>query len=374
MEIQYHRNLKSSYMVVIEESEMLNMDGLLAEKMLCGQKVDGLLRFVTMEHEGKMTFWYNITGMQSLSDKISLDKLDVKLIKKVFGVLRSLTERLPRFYLREEHIVMNLEQVFVDMTGDEVMFCYQPLFERSMGEQVNEFLEKMISLIDHNDKTAVKFGYELYEASRKKNESIWKIYEKLMNEEVVPVYDEEVSTPPKSRDYKKLERLDSKPIVAEPVTYSAGGGFLDKLKSFFVDDIFAKDTVPVKIEKRDVEVEEVTIKDEECQKFMTEDIGEEGQIAGCFKYDGNNRLEDMYVDRDSFLIGCNNPKARGQIKAPSVSRNHARVTREDGKYYIEDLNSRNGTFINGEMVPYRQRLLLSTGDTVKFATEVFRFY
>jgi len=31
----------------------------------------------------------------------------------------------------------------------------------------------------------------------------------------------------------------------------------------------------------------------------------------------------------------------------TVSRQHARLTLRDGKWYVEDLKSRNGTFLNG---------------------------
>lgn len=49
MNIQYQRNLKNSYMVVIEPKQPLNMDGQLAEKMMQRQKIAGLLSWVTME-------------------------------------------------------------------------------------------------------------------------------------------------------------------------------------------------------------------------------------------------------------------------------------------------------------------------------------
>ena len=51
----------------------------------------------------------------------------------------------------------------------------------------------------------------------------------------------------------------------------------------------------------------------------------------------------------------------------SASRVHARIIQEDGAYYLEDLNSTNGTFKNGlRMQPYEKRKLES-GDEVKFA-------
>ena len=51
------------------------------------------------------------------------------------------------------------------------------------------------------------------------------------------------------------------------------------------------------------------------------------------------------------------------LHEPSVSREHAVLTRSGGGWVVTDLGSRNGTFVNGVAV---QRKALSPGDTIKF--------
>lgn len=48
-----------------------------------------------------------------------------------------------------------------------------------------------------------------------------------------------------------------------------------------------------------------------------------------------------------------------QLSDPGVSRKHARITLVDGLYYVEDLGSRRGVFLNGEKI---QRAQLQSGD------------
>lgn len=48
-----------------------------------------------------------------------------------------------------------------------------------------------------------------------------------------------------------------------------------------------------------------------------------------------------------------------QLPDPGVSRKHARITLVDGLYYVEDLGSRRGVFLNGEKI---QRAQLQSGD------------
>ena len=47
---------------------------------------------------------------------------------------------------------------------------------------------------------------------------------------------------------------------------------------------------------------------------------------------------------------------------PTVSQRHARVVFRDGQYFIEDLDSTNGTVVNGQRVESR---MLQSGDRVK---------
>ena len=56
---------------------------------------------------------------------------------------------------------------------------------------------------------------------------------------------------------------------------------------------------------------------------------------------------------------------------PSISRRHARLVFNEGEVWLEDLGSRNGTFLNDE--PLRENRLLSSGDRFQCGTVVFKF-
>jgi len=64
---------------------------------------------------------------------------------------------------------------------------------------------------------------------------------------------------------------------------------------------------------------------------------------------GERIIHRYFFDKDLLRIG----RARDNdivIENLSVSRNHARIKREDGHYYLTDLNSANGTLVNGVRV------------------------
>ena len=64
------------------------------------------------------------------------------------------------------------------------------------------------------------------------------------------------------------------------------------------------------------------------------------------------------------------PSNQVPILDSSVSRKHCVIRRDDGQYKLQDLNSRNSTFVNG--VPVSERVL-ATGDEIKIGNSLFVF-
>lgn len=60
------------------------------------------------------------------------------------------------------------------------------------------------------------------------------------------------------------------------------------------------------------------------------------------------------------------------LNEPAVSREHAVIRRLQGKYFIEDLKSRNGTFLNGKEV--KARTLIKDKDRIKICDNLLAFY
>ena len=86
---------------------------------------------------------------------------------------------------------------------------------------------------------------------------------------------------------------------------------------------------------------------------------------------GPNPGELFALESESVVLG-RRPDCDMVLEIGTVSRQHARITRVDDYYYVEDLNSRNGTFLNGQLISGRQRL--SEGDRLKICDLEFGFH
>lgn len=75
----------------------------------------------------------------------------------------------------------------------------------------------------------------------------------------------------------------------------------------------------------------------------------------------------------SLIIGRNKKEVDYYIPDQSISRQHANVFCQDGKCYVVDLRSANGTYINGERIKSGEIRQLVSNDTVQFATVGYQF-
>ena len=59
------------------------------------------------------------------------------------------------------------------------------------------------------------------------------------------------------------------------------------------------------------------------------------------------------------------------IKDPYISKEHFQIVEDEGKYYLEDLNSSNGTYLNEDMVLDVAKLM--NGDIIRIGQIEFLF-
>jgi len=86
---------------------------------------------------------------------------------------------------------------------------------------------------------------------------------------------------------------------------------------------------------------------------------------------GENPGQCFPLEGDSAILG-RHPECDIVLDSGAVSRQHARITKVDGRYFIEDLRSRNGTYVNDRMITGRQSL--DEDDELRICDLVFVFH
>jgi len=92
-------------------------------------------------------------------------------------------------------------------------------------------------------------------------------------------------------------------------------------------------------------------------------------MTNLYIVNGSDEGRSFDLKGDTIYIG-RSPDNDLQIKDRFVSRKHLRIFRKGSKYFIKDLKSKNGTFINGKQIPSGVEFELKEGLTIAIGMSV----
>ena len=83
------------------------------------------------------------------------------------------------------------------------------------------------------------------------------------------------------------------------------------------------------------------------------------------------KYEPIRIRKQSVVLGTMADSCNYTLMARGISRMHAKLMEKADGLYLLDLNSTNGTYLNGEMIESGQDYKLEEGDMVAFALSEF---
>lgn len=363
---EYRRYQGKSYMVLDAPVE----DDSYEYRMLAKNKIAGFLPLCMQQTDGRRQLWYDISGMQSLEGWFEQKKIGGNFLKKLMAALSRAAEQAGNYLLCEEGISLAPERIFVNAEETKICFCYVPSEKKSFEDALSGLMEYYISHMQHGNGEGIRACYLFYEKCQMKNMDF--------EEAVAALFAGENGD--SHREQEKPQAKEVWPVPEkEPPVLSGGKGRLSfgKTKESFLrlsEKIFAetgRGKQPAKERKPYVFEPE-----DEKQEILHPTVflgSETEEIFGELRYEGDGRESNLKAEPPVFVIGSHASKADGVIADDSVSRIHARLMKEDDGWYLEDLNSTNGTFLNGEPLHYRKKARLKKNDKVTFAKESYRF-
>lgn len=85
-----------------------------------------------------------------------------------------------------------------------------------------------------------------------------------------------------------------------------------------------------------------------------------------------NEEQEYDLPQDNILLGRTNT-CDIELPLKSISRRHAEITRENQDFFISDLKSGNGTFLNNKRLSPEEKHLLRSGDNIRIEDYEIRF-
>ena len=357
---EYRRYQGKSYMVWSGEAAVVGYE----YPMLAKNRIAGLLPFWIANADRTMQFWYDISGMQALEDWVRIKKTGHGFLKKVMAALAETMEQAGEFLLQEDGISLLPEHIFVDPEEKEIAFCYMPFEKKCFPEGLRAFMEYYLSHMDHEDREGAQKCYAVYEKCRLEHVSMEEILQILYEDK-----EEKHSMPDKPVQIRGTEDK-----VSDEGKDTPKPAFQTKKKRHL------EEWLPIEKLNLFKKKKSRKIYGYEPQEFRVEPVNptvflgsETDQMLGELRYEGEGIGKNLPITADVYLIGSRSGEVDGMIADETVSRIHARITREEDCFYLEDMNSTNGTYRNGELLNYKERIKLEKNDRISFAKINYRF-
>lgn len=396
-EIVYERRMTGSFM-------KLRCDGVkpLDEKILLKNTIPGFLSMEKCYVNNEGQYWYDISGMQSLEMRCQYNDIKLEFLEKLVVSICNKMELLENHLVKPECMLFVPQLIYTK--AEEIYFTAYPAEMKTIYTSFQNLMEFMLTKLDHSDAEAIHIAYGIYEKTLNGNYSISDIRNAIIEERQKKVAEkpvDEIIAPiaqplPKQEEPKQIEQAPS---------------FYDKLRIYLLERLDIKlpeikkagktnksdskqsdskqsNSKRMKLKpqkdsrrKRTIEPEDeaVIIQPGEeaevmpCQVHPTvclSDYREHPQ--GMLLYEGMENRNNIIIDKECTRIGQTD-ESDAVICKDTISRFHAVINKEKQEFYIEDLNSTNGTFVNDEVLAYKEKKLLKSNDIVRFADVKYRF-
>lgn len=355
MEVSYKRDLSSNYLIIRgDEKKAWDYE----IHMITENRMPGFLSCICQEKNREPEYYYEITGKQSLSLLFERQKMGYEQLRLILRELAEALEASQEFLLNTDHILLCPEYMYLSSDLKKLYLCYYPGYEKDIREAFLEWTEYLLGKLEKNDTLGIELGYDLYQAALEPQFTILDILREHIKPKEKPVLEkqQEVKAPEMYLEVKE------EPIEKSGVWKSL---FRKKGKNFKSEDYVAEEELPESGERLFLK--------EESPDRATEFLAEQ-RSEGLLLKSRDASYPDIHVTTDNFLIGKRSKDVDGCIASAAVSRLHARIVREEGKYTVEDLNSTNGSWIDGHQLNPYDPVMLVHGMRLAFANIEFEVH
>lgn len=412
-EVSYQRNIAGSYMK-IPVSRINEFD----ERLILKKKLPGLIPVERCFMDGRGEYWYQITGKQSLDTYCRLQDVSVAFIEQVILSVCSEIEILEWNLLDINCLQLEPELVYISNQTQEVLFCVYPENTQDISLGFQQLMEYLLTRIDHKDEEMVRLGYGIYEKTLREGYNILDIREFIVqrrNERNPQIQDnserdslgkategkrrsDKVAKQDRIRNVDRTGKQEEKGVlkkqVEETCPVSETGvrdwrNELGKTQEIWaamqetwgrIRELFKIPLIPERTKKKELSQADFfydTEEEEELEPVIeihpTVCIGQ-GNLReeGLLLYEGRDTYPDYHIQKEVCTVGKDQASDL-VLQKETVSRHHAKIRKMEDGYYIEDLNSTNGTYLNDELLSYKEPRLLHSSDLICFADVKYRF-
>lgn len=408
-----YMNLEPSVSLLENSQEIFPYKEDFRIRMIRENHIEGLLEMHIQYVNDIPTFCYNISGLQSLSVILENEPLNHSLLNRIFTGIYNALASCEHYMLDYDKLLFSEVNIFLSTDFSEVKLCYFPLKNSSFSYSFAKLSDYLLKKVDHNDEHAVFMAYSIHKACHSENFTINTICSYISS---IPP-DEHIPKIETQDDIIAETVFDRSPLPASlPLSQSTyERTFLLKvfaLASVSVAVLIALITMTVfriintnlffiiltaliifavyngyNLYRQRSESAFPALETEAPEilpDIPQKDTGSTVLLSSPENYDfhrmiytGTDSAPEIRLTHYPFTIGKNDT-CDAVLQNPMISRLHARIScipdeTASMKYYITDLNSTNGTYLNGTALSPYEVNVINPGDNISLGHLTYIF-
>lgn len=318
-------------------------------KVMQNQSSSGLLCCAKIMYNGKIKLVYIIEGNKPLSHVAT--RLGVNELNAViFNLIQRAMDIKANGFFRAENLELDFNKIFVDTSDYSVHLIYFPLSGGTTGKISafeNEFRVALINLFNSfpvfNAPQFQRLCSDLANGSLPLDVILKKLQDNINGNN----FNQKIYEPSNAQpDYSAQRVIPVTPVSGGNAVYGNQGyqnmGYQDPYQNNGFQNQGYQAAPQVQ-----QPVLTVTAINSPVQLVLT-------------------------VNQPEYLIGKNPNMVNGAVTHnPAISRVHCKITFAQGRYYLTDMGSANGTYINQQRLEKQQTVEINSGDYLKLANSDF---
>lgn len=409
MEITFKRNMSCNFAVLPLKNPLKDN---YQTHILLENQVPGLLPCKMQRINGQEYLYYEITGSQSLENLYEKGKFDKNTLKALFLQIVATLERLDEYLLNRDFLLLNSMYIYKNLDQDTYSFFWFPEQENTIEQEFCALTEYVLPKIEHKDKGAVTIGYGMHKLAVEKRIQPDCIRQIIYGEKEERNVDFEIKDDTERKERQKIlddfyqeeeeEEPPVKKIFAVGIFFIAGIAFffirylsrmgiryLGIVAVFIVAFVIAVGALIYILKYRKQDFENYSsdnikrtektgiIREEAKQEDLPEDFGQtvllQSEVKGksyLLEIETGNKF---FLEEENTIIGSQKGRVDICLNVPTISRIHAKIICRNNQTFLIDLNSRNGTELDGEILQPETEYLLKEENVIVFAEKRYLY-
>lgn len=360
MQAEYKKEWMDTYLWVLPDNRK---EESCEERMIKHNPGEGRLEFFRQEKDGEEYFCYKVTGKKALNSIYAALSIGEHQIREILGQLFATLESGKEYLLSEEDFVLSPNYIFATFPQMTLEFCYVPGYGVPLRHQLEGLFEYLLNRVDYEDKQAVTLLYDCYMFCMKEKGGLAEI-KKLLEKEIPKVNPVKIVS-----ESQKVQKPVVYPEPAESYEKKSSSG---SYVSWLTEHLFPwkRREIPLVAE----EPEEY--KAEKQEEYPVEETERTVLLSAVKKPAGPELVceqtgEVVPLTKFPFYIGSAREYADYVPVGEGISRIHCCISKREDNYYLSDLNSTNGTYLNKKEVVPGKEVLLSANDEIRVTSQEF---